>query len=70
MNAIKNCRSLLAKIFEAQTINNLGIYILKVFQENSWKYIIIDDKIPVIENPINSKKTARKLKTEDEELSY
>lgn len=70
MNAIKNCRSLLAKIFEAQTINNLGIYILKVFQANSWKYIIIDDKIPVIENPINSKKTGRKLKTEDEELSY
>ena len=34
-------------MFEGQHINNYGIYLVKIYQESSWKYIIIDDYIPV-----------------------
>ena len=31
-------------------MNPYGIYILKIYQENVWKYIIIDDYIPVVKS--------------------
>lgn len=49
MNCIKGCKQLLRFIFESQQPNPQGIYYVKVFQGNIWKYIIIDDYIPVIE---------------------
>ena len=38
---------LLERIFEDQSVNQFGIYIIKIYQENIWKYIIVDDYIPV-----------------------
>ena len=35
------------RIFESNKINEEGVYCLKIFQTNVWKYIIIDDYIPV-----------------------
>ena len=37
-------------MFENQSISPYGIYLVKIFQDNSWKYIIIDDYIPVLAN--------------------
>lgn len=45
------------KIVENQKPNKEGIYCLKIFQTNAWKYIIIDDYIPVIEE--SDKKSVR-----------
>lgn len=42
-----NCPKLLERIFEEQTINQFGIYLVKIYQESIWKYIIVDDYIPV-----------------------
>jgi hypothetical protein len=50
LNCLLGCPKLLEKIFEKQTINQYGIYIVKIFQESVWKYIFIDDYIPVIKN--------------------
>lgn len=35
-------------MFESQKFNQNGIYYVKISQNNTWKYIIIDDYIPVI----------------------
>lgn len=50
LNSIMGSTRLLEKIFEDQEVNPYGIYILKIYQENVWKYIIIDDYIPVVKN--------------------
>ena len=34
-------------MFESQQYNKYGIYLLKVNQNNNWKYIIVDDYVPV-----------------------
>lgn len=34
-------------MLESQKTNVQGIYYVKIFQGNVWKYIIIDDHIPV-----------------------
>jgi hypothetical protein len=49
LNAIKNNRLLLQKMFENQEdLNPYGIYLVNIYVDNHWKYIIIDDFIPVI----------------------
>ena len=35
------------KLFESQKYNPHGIYYVKINQNNSWKYVIIDDYVPV-----------------------
>jgi hypothetical protein len=35
-------------MFENQPINPFGIYLIKIYQECVWKYIIVDDYIPVL----------------------
>lgn len=47
LNSVKHNNFLLQKIFESQKINKHGIYLLKINQNSSWKYIIVDDYIPV-----------------------
>lgn len=42
------CPSILERMFEDQTVNPFGIYLVKIYQESIWKYIIIDDYIPVM----------------------
>ena len=39
-------------MFESQEVNSQGIYYVKIHQTqtNIWKYVIIDDYIPVIVN--------------------
>ena len=34
-------------MFEITKQCEFGIYLVKIFQENVWKYVIIDDYIPV-----------------------
>lgn len=34
-------------MFESQKFNQNGIYYVKILQNNSWKYIMVDDYIPV-----------------------
>ena len=36
-------------MFEDQKYNEYGIYYAKMFQTNVWKYMIVDDFIPVLE---------------------
>lgn len=38
---------MLERVFEGQGVNPYGIYLVKIFQEHSWKYVIVDDFIPV-----------------------
>lgn len=49
LNCLIGCDALLERMFEDQTVNPFGIYLVKIYQENAWKYIIIDDYIPVIQ---------------------
>ena len=46
-NSLMGSPKMLQKIFEEQNINQFGIYIVKIYQQSVWKYIIIDDYIPV-----------------------
>ena len=49
LNAIKNNRLLLHKIFvNLEDLNPYGIYLVNIYVGNHWKYIVIDDFIPVI----------------------
>jgi hypothetical protein len=49
LNAIKNNRLLLYKIFDCQEdLNPYGIYLVNIYVDNYWKYVIVDDYIPVI----------------------
>ena len=49
LNCLKGNTQILRKMFEAQKINSHGLYLVKIFQANVWKYIMIDDYIPVVE---------------------
>lgn len=49
-------------MFESQQPNPQGVYYVKIFQGNIWKYIIIDDYIPVIEEIVENKKTGEQMK--------
>jgi hypothetical protein len=33
-------------MFEIREINLCGVYLVKIFEENTWKYVIVDDLIP------------------------
>jgi len=51
-NAIRNCKELLGRMFEpVEGISEFGVYKVKIYQENMWKCVIIDDKIPVTQTP-------------------
>lgn len=50
LNCLKNSKHLLRKMFETQKPNSQGIYFVRLYLGNVWKYMIIDDHIPVIEN--------------------
>ena len=39
------------RMFETQQPDLQGVYYVRIFQGNTWKYIIIDDNIPVVEDP-------------------
>lgn len=49
MSSIKDSPQLLDLFFEESEYNEHGIYLIKIFQENEWRYVIIDDFIPVRE---------------------
>ena len=49
LNCLKSSKDLLRRMFETQKPNLQGVYFVKLFQGNIWKYVIIDDNIPVIE---------------------
>jgi hypothetical protein len=36
-------------MFEFLEVSEFGVYLVKIFQENVWKYVIVDDFIPVVE---------------------
>lgn len=55
LNCIKGSKDLLRKMFETQKPNLQGVYLVKIFQGNIWKYVIIDDNIPVIGVPDSKK---------------
>lgn len=48
MNAIRGCFELLSSMFEKEETNTFGIYLVKIYQENTWKYVIVDDLIPCV----------------------
>lgn len=47
VNALKYSRVILERIFEGQVFNPYGLYLTKIFQQNNWKSIILDDFIPI-----------------------
>lgn len=49
LNTLRSSKPILKKIFEDQKVNEFGIYYAKIFQNNVWKYMIVDDNIPVLE---------------------
>lgn len=56
-NLIRDKNSILEKMFESQEVNKQGIYYVKIHQTqtNIWKYVIVDDYIPVITKKKNGK---------------
>ena len=48
LNCIRENKKLLDKMFEIKTINLCGVYLVKIFEENICKYVIVDDQIPTI----------------------
>jgi hypothetical protein len=46
-NCIKNCKTLLRKMFLKPLLSDYGVYLIRIFQENVWKSVIVDDYIPV-----------------------
>lgn len=46
-NALKFCSCILERMLEDQSYNDYGLYLVKIFQQNNWKSIILDDFIPV-----------------------
>lgn len=47
-NAVASCPELLGSIFESECINQHGIYLVKIYQEHNWRYVIVDDLIPCL----------------------
>jgi hypothetical protein len=47
-NAVKHCCCILEKMFEEQVFNRYGLYLVRIFQQHSWKSIILDEYIPVV----------------------
>ena len=39
---------ILEHIFEKEEVNPFGIYLVKIYQENTWKNVIVDDLVPCI----------------------
>lgn len=52
MNMVSGKNSLLEKMFESQSVSKEGIYRVKIHQTqtNIWKYVVVDDFVPVIVN--------------------
>ena len=48
LNCIRENKKLLDKMFEIKVINLCGVYLVKIFEENTWNYGIVDDQIPTI----------------------
>ena len=48
MRAIKNAGGLLRTMFTECKVNDFGAYCVNIFQGCSWKYIVIDDFVPVL----------------------
>lgn len=46
-NTLKHNNFILEKMFESQAYNPNGIYYVKINQNNTWKYVMVDDYIPV-----------------------
>lgn len=66
MNCLSGCPKLLEKIFEGQSVSPFGIYLLRIYQESVWKYIIIDDYIPVIRTPSSPRPAFLSVKVPEE----
>jgi hypothetical protein len=56
MNSIRNNNELLGQIFENDEINPYGIYLVKIYQDSFWRYVIVDDLIPCIKRRHRAKK--------------
>ena len=48
-NTVHTNRLVMRNLFESQQANPEGIYFVKIFHNNVWKYEMIDDYIPVVE---------------------
>lgn len=47
-NALSNSKRCLERVVEEQRVFGLCIYYLRVNHDGVWKYIIVDDYIPVV----------------------
>lgn len=47
LNAIGTSPRCIEKIFEDQKISRHGIYYLRINHGGIWKYVVVDDNIPV-----------------------
>ena len=43
-------------MFEQESSNPCGVYLVKIYQENAWKYIIVDDLIPCVRKRVKGSK--------------
>ena len=48
LTVVGNTVGCLERYFEGENINEYGIYLLRLFIEGVWRYVIIDDFIPVV----------------------
>jgi hypothetical protein len=55
-NAVGNSSELLANIFESEEASPFGIYLVKIYQEHSWRYVIVDDLIPCLKKKARIKR--------------
>lgn len=49
LSSLKYQNSYIEKIFEDQTFNEIGIYLVRICVEGIWRYVIVDDYIPIQE---------------------
>ena len=62
---MRSSPSFLARVFEKSTVNEAGIYMLKIFHSYEWKCVIIDDFIPVFQEGNQFKPVYTSIKSED-----
>lgn len=48
MTVVGNTVGCLERLFEGEHTSDYGIYLVRLFIEGVWRYVIIDDYLPVV----------------------
>lgn len=48
MTAVGNTAGCLERLFECHNANDYGIYLVRLFIEGVWRYVVVDDYVPTV----------------------